>query len=74
MNHTLKTLLNAAPKELREAFIDARCELTNSRSLAEYDHEMEAMLMEQRKHTEQVVARTNHQSPHTKRVTHLQTR
>ena len=72
MNHTLKQLLSHAPKETREAFASARAELTDSRSLAQYDRDMEDFLMEQQK-KERVTTTAPHQSPYTKRMNFLQT-
>ena len=72
MNHTLRTLLESAPKETREAFNTARAELTNPQSLAQYDRDMEDFLMEQQKR-ERVTERTPRQVACTKRVNSLMT-
>jgi hypothetical protein len=72
MNHTLRALLAKAPVELRDAFIDARAELTNPQALAQYDKDMEDMLQDREHKRETVATRSKHQSPMTKRVTELQ--
>ncbi len=72
MNHTLRTLLNSAPVEIREAFVSARAELSNPQSLAQYDKDMEDFLMEQKK-KERVTERTPRQVACTKRVDALMT-
>lgn len=72
MNHTLKQLLNAAPKELREAYYAAREECQTPHGKAEYDRDMEVMLMEQQK-KERVTTQQPTRSPYTKRMDFIQT-
>jgi hypothetical protein len=71
MNHTLRTLISAQPKEWREAFFTARAELSSAQELSEYDKATEAFLMDERR--ERCVGKADrHDSVDRKRVERMQ--